>query len=375
MADSFTVTLVSNQNGDRYAGNTNFAFSNALPRTMDLSNYQVALESMYFADDYPIPSATAISQPVEEKKFFNLAEHDNEITVVQVNASELRPRKRTQVFTEFLDSINTDAEFVNMPVNLIYTVTGPNVTQIALQYSPSPGYTLQIPSPLNKILGFKALEFADGTHVSDTKIDEDLFKTFAIGFLGSISEVSETRTQVQMLQIADKPDLENLLSLVSLTLANAKHTLTFTVDNKRGIVNYKVPNASKRILLSEFLNRYLERRDLFAFYGEGSFKVPRKIVYPSKVEPPPKTCSKILVMCDILQPQIFAGKEMPILAVIDRKHTTGASYISVEPRALLYKPIQVGKTDHISIAIQSDNTDFISLQETPSVINLHFRKA
>ncbi len=335
MAESFTVTLVSNQNEDMFANNTSSSFSNALPRTTDLSNYEVALESIYLTDVYPRDVAVAVVEP-EEKQFFNLEEKDNEITIVQVNASELKPRKRTEVFTEFLDSINTDAEFVNMPVNLIYTVTGPDVTQIALQYSPTPGYTLQLASPLNNILGFKELEFAAGMHISDTKIDVDAFKALAIGFVGSLSEISESRTHIELAQIPEKPDLENLLSLISLSLANANHTLTLTVDNKKGIVNYKVPNISKRIVLSEFLNTYLGRPDLFAFYNEGSFKVHKKI--------------------------------------IDRKQVESATEVAFQPRSLVYKPTQAGKFNQIKISLRADNNELLPSQENPSVVNLHFRK-
>ena len=79
-------------------------------------------------------------------------------------------------------------------------------------------------------------------------------------------------------------------------------------------------------------------------------------------------------MCDVIAPQIFAGKELPILAVIDRKHTTEKTDSHFEPATLVYKPIEIAETHHITVTVHSDNLEYNDFQETPTVVNLHFKR-
>lgn len=373
MANSFSVTLVSNQNEEMFDHNTSSSFSNALPRSMDLSNYEVALESIYLTDHHP--KEVALTTPEEPKMFFKLEDKDNELTVVQINTAELKIRKTSDSFVEFLDNINRTTAYVNMPITITKTLTGTEVTQISLTYTPSPGYQLFIHPPLNKVLGFTSNTFQAGTHVNDGKIDKDLFTTMPIGNVGELSEFSETRTQVEIKQIPEKPDLEVLVSFIQAALAEQKTDVRFEVDEKKSALSYEVKNYTKRVILSESLNTYLGQTPNFALIDKGSIRVPRNILFPSKIRPPPRTCSKLLVLCDLIQPQIYAAKEMPLLAVIDRKFTELATEISVEPKTLLYKAVQAGKFSQIKITLQSDNNELLKSQQNPTVVNLHFRKA
>ena len=107
MAESFTVTLVSNQNEDVYVSNINHTFSNVLPRHMDLSGYQVALQSIYYTDHFP--KKVAVGEALPAKQFFNLENKDNEVIIILMNASQLNAQKQSDVFTEFIDKLNADA--------------------------------------------------------------------------------------------------------------------------------------------------------------------------------------------------------------------------------------------------------------------------
>lgn len=372
MADSFTVTLVSNQSDDEFPNNTSSSFSNALPRTMDLSNYEVALQSLYVTDNFP--RNVAVGEPVEPKKFFNLEEKENEISILTTNKSELRLQKQSDDFSAFIDRINQLTTFVRMPVVFTKTMTGNEVSKISFTYTPTPGYELIIHGDILRIMGFSRTRFEGGTYENDRPIDVAYFKSLAVGHVGQMTEFKETTTQVEVSQMKDKPDLELLMGFIVAALRNNLHDVRFFVDTDKATITYHVNNVSKRILFSSFLNKYLGLPDTFSFHNEGSIRVDRDILFPSKNKPPPSSCSKMLVLCDIIQPQIFAGKEMPILAVVDRKHTTEATEVTFEPRSLVYKPSQVGKVNHISISIQSDNNENIPHQQSPTVVNLHFRK-
>lgn len=372
MADSFSVTLVSNQNEDVFVHNTSSSFSNVLPRTTDLSNYEVAVESVYLTDHHP--KQVALTTPAEPKMFFNLENKENEVTVIQFKTAELKIYKQSDDFVQFLDGINNNTAFVNMPVTLTKTVEGSEVTQITLTYNPKPGYDLYVSDSLKRIFGFTNNSFAAGTYLNDAKIDSEFFKTLANGSIGELTELNEETSQVEVRQVPEKPDLHTLLGLVQAALSAQRTDVRFEVDVKNSVVSYNVKNVTKRVMLSKFINVYLGREPYFALIDKGSFKVPRNILYPSKIKPPPRTCSKILVLCDLIQPQVYAGKEMPLLAVIDRKYTESETEIAWEPRSLLYKAIQVGKVNQIKITLQSDNNDLIKSQNNPTVVNLHFRK-
>lgn len=372
MADSFSVTLVSNQNGDEFANNTSASFSNALPRTMDLSKYEIALQSLHVTDHFP--KIVALGEPVEEKKFFDLDKKENEITLVTMNAAELKTNKETDVLDTFIDKINADAIFTKMPIVFRKTLTGENITAVSFTYTPSPGYTLFIKGDVKRVFGFTSSTFAGGTFVNDQPIDETFFKTLSNGFIGSLIEFKEDRTSIEIPQIPEKPDLDIVFGVIQATLLRYRTKIKFVVDEKNSTVSYTVENVAKRLFLSEFLNKYLGLDNTFAFDDKGSIRVPRHILEPSKIKPPPISCSKLLVLCDVIAPQIFAGRELPLLAVLERKHTEAATETTFEPRSLVYKPTQVGKVNHIAISIQSDNNENIQHQKSPTVVNLHFRK-
>lgn len=372
MADSFSVTLVSNQNGDVFGNNTSYSFSNVLPRAMDFTNYEVAFQSIYYTDHFPVN--VAVGPPAPEKKFFNLENKENEITLVVANAAELRARKETDVLSAFIDKLNVDLAFVRIPVVFTKTVTGETVTKVSFTYTPTPGYGLRFRGSLNRILGFDKTSFAAGTFSNDKSIDFTYFNSLANGVVGELVEFKEDKTQIEVDQLPEKPNLEVLLGFIEAALDKNLTKVRFIVDPIKSSVSYNVENIAKRIILSSFLNKYLGLPDAFAFYDKGSIRVPHHILYPSKIKPLPKSCSKLLVMCDVIKPQIFAGKEVPLLALLDRKHTHVATNFYFEPNSLVYKPTQIAKTDHITITIQSDNFAFIGSQENPTVINLHFKR-
>jgi hypothetical protein len=372
MADSFTVTLVSNQNDDEFANNTSSSFSNALPRTMDLSNYELALQSIHLTDHFP--SNVALGNPNEEKQFFDLDNKENEITVIMTTATQYRVSKKTDVLSNFIEMINTDLEYIKFPLAVTPTFTAGKVTGVTLKYTPKPGFTLNMRGSLGRILGFTTQQFEGGTFENEKPVDETFFKSLSNGNVGDFTEFKDDRELVEVDQIPEKPDLEVVLGFIKAALDEKKHKFIYDVDNKNASVSFQVVSLAKRVLLSEFLNRYMGLPPAFVFHDKGSFRVHKNVLFPSKVKQPPVSCSKLLVMCDIIQPQIFAGRELPLLAVLERNHTTVPTETTFEPRSLVYKPTDVGKVSHIAISIQSDNNQNITHQTSPTVVNLHFRK-
>lgn len=372
MAESFTATLVSNQDDGNFANNTSFSFSNTLPRTTDLSNYEVALQSIYLTDKHTKPSA--VTPPPPPKNFFDLEKKENEVTVILAKTADLRVFKTSDDFDEFIKAIQTRITELTKQYTITAIKENEIVTSIKITYNPLPGWQLFLQAPLDRIFGFSNPTIGAGDHVSDAVPDIQFFKDHAIGVIAGLAEFKEERTQVEISQMNEKPDLDALMGTVAGELFQKGHDIAFEVNKKNSTLTYESDTVTKRYLLSPFLNSYLGLEENFEFYQQGTIKVPRKILFPSKQKPAPKSCSKLLVLCDILKPQIFAGKDLPLLAVLDRKTNESEVEISYEPHVPVYKPVLVGNVNHIGISIRDDNYQFIESQENPTVVNLHFRR-
>ncbi len=372
MSESFTATLVSNQDDDRFANNTNYSFSNTLPRTIDLSNYEVALQSIYFTDKHTKPSA--VTPPPPPKPFFDLDKKENEVTVILAKTASTRVSKISDDFEEFIKGIQASISEWELPFTLTPVKEQGVIKQLKINYFATSGWQLFLESPLERIFGFSNGILGIGEHLSDRALDIQFFKDLPTGSVAFLAEFAEDRTHVEIAQMNEKPDLEVLLGDISGQLLEQGHDVTFEVNKANSAVEFDVGSKTKHILLSPFLNQYIGQPLNFEFFGEGTIKVPWHIIFPSKQRTAPKSSSKLLVLCNIIKPQIYVEKELPLLALLDRKDTLSETEISYEPHVPIYKPVSVGKINHIGISIRDDKFNFIESQENPTVVNLHFRR-
>lgn len=378
MSDSFSVTLVSNKGTDTFSHNNNFQFSNSLPRTTDLSGYEVALESIYVADNYKGDETRIVEE--EPKGFFNLEEKENEIFIDKATYVGLRVDKKTETFSNFLSYLQINLRKTNMDVTITPTFTAGVITSIELKYSETEanaGFQFYLGEELANILGFSDYFFEFGTYNNDKPINIELFNSIPIkdGITNCIL-VKMDRTAVEMDQIIGKPDWPDFVVLLRRKLLEYDVDSYFHVKKSLAAMDYNFEPYTVKVQLSNFLNNYMGLDDDFKFFGKGSIRIPRSIIYPNKLEVqiPKKSCSKLLVLCDIINLQVFAGAEMKLLALLDRVESETSTTIKFRSNPLIYKSLSYNKVNQITISIRDDNNDPIQFHENPTVVTLNFRK-
>ncbi len=378
MSDSFSVTLVSNRGKDTFAGNNNFQFSNQLPRTTDLRGYEVALESIYLADNYkgdPVDS-NAVTEP---KGFFNLEEHENEIIINKAIISYLRVDKKADNIINFLSHLQKSLRKINMPVQITPFFVRGVPSSIELTYSDNgsnAGYQLILDDVLAKILGFTEQMFEFGTYTNDNPIDLEYFASLKVedGISNIImTKISHIETEID--QIIGKPDFPDFVTMLKRKLdQHGVHTSIY-LKKSLSVMEYELPTYCQ-FQLSKFMNNYMGLDDDFTFHDKGIIRIPRNIIYPNQpdLKAVKKSCSKILVLCDIINPQVFAGQEMKLLALLDREESETGTIIKFRSNPLIYKSLSNTNVSQITISIRDDNNDPVQFHEKPTVVTLNFRK-
>lgn len=379
MSDSFSITLVSNRGKESFPHNNNFQFSNGLPRTMDLRGYEVALESISLSDIYK-GDLDEEKIETEPENFFNLEEKENEIFVDKTYTSHLRVDKKTENFNNFLSALQVSLRKVNIPVEITPFFVRGVPSSIQLTYNDPggrDGYEFYIAEELAKILGFTTEFFDYGTYTNEKPIDIEYFNSLPMEEgISHCMVVKIERVAVEMDQIVGKPDFPDFLNLLQYKVE--EHGVAFNCHLKKSIatLTYEIVPVGSRVKLSKFLNNYIELDEDFTFYGEGSIRIPRNIIYPNQpqVSNTKKSFSNLLVFCDIINPQVFAGEEMKILALPDRPESEKVKVLNYHPNPLIYKGLSCSKVSQITISIRDVNNEPIQFHERPTVVTLNFRK-
>lgn len=380
MSDSFSVTLVSNRGTEIFSHNNNFHFSNPLPRTKDIRGYEVALESIYLADNY---KGDQDDNRVAEipQGFFNIEENENEIFIDKTTHAGLRVDKKTDNFTNFLSHLQISLRKVNMPVTITPFFIHGVPTSIELTYSATgsnTGFQFYMDQVLSEILGFTDHFFDFGTYTNDKPINLELFKATPIkDGISNCMLVKIDRIAVEMDQIIGKPDWPDFVVLLRYKLEEHGVDGAFHVKKSLSVLEYEISPITCRVQLSKFLNNYMGLDDDFGFIDKGSIRIPTNIIYPNQpnlLNVAKKSCSKLLVLCDIINPQVFAGVEMKLLALIDRDKSETGTIIKLRSNPLIYKSLCGSNISQITISIRDDNNDPIQFHEKPTVVTLNFRK-
>ncbi len=379
MESSISVTLVSNLDSDSFAHNSGTHFSNTLPRTLDLSDYEVALQKTSFTDVYhkPKESVELVPQEDAKKPFFNESTSDNEIIIQETTMKQLLAEKKNDLWSNFVQKLMIGVRRFNMPVVLQPFFVRGLPTSVKLTYSNTEGYELYMHEPLNKILGFSSQMFEAGEYDSDTEINLEHFNNLPNGNQGHLMEFKITKTTALLNQILGKPDLPDLVAMIHKKLDALGHKITFHVKKSTSTLDYHVTPFTTRIFLSEFLNNYLGQEEYFVFHDKGTISIPREIIYPNVrnefyLEPQkPRSCEQILIFCSLIADQFYGGKELPILAVIPRNADSDETFY--EPRSLVYKPVVANQVSQITCSFQTDRFEYLKFTNNPSTVTLNFK--
>lgn len=379
---SFTVTLQSNLERDKFHLNSNFDFSNSLPKTMDLSGYEIALQSIYFTDTYEKPVFTPhVINTSDDKNFFNTFLMDDRILVQTSTRSRLMINKIADNFTNFIDYVKSGLVAQNMHCQVIPTFTEGKITKIAIKFSPPKGFQISFAHPINRLLGLTSTILHEGDY--ENEIDESYYNSYyeslSDGFMGNIILYAYNAVEIELEQLKGQQTANSVINHIVTALADKDIEASMVLHPSTNALEYQIEPEKTRVVLSSFLNSFLGISQDFAFEDSGTVLIsPRNVLIEENdnflfEEDEIFTSSKVLVLCDIIQNQFYGGEKCPLLHVVDRYQRTNvqSGYI-INP--MVYKNVNVSYTSHINIAIKSDKNEYIPYSKSPSVVNVHLRK-
>lgn len=407
MNSGFEVVLVSTENNESFPCNRNFRFSNDLAKKVNLGMYQIALNYISYYDNYKTggeqeiaqvtePSTAAATGDDEEDEeeeitspFFDLGKNENEIFVEQTVLDELTIIKYNASLDNFVNTLNTKLQTEKFPIQVEKrfgdgeTIQEKlNSMQLKLKYTDEATRELELPEPLNRILGFTPTRFSPGEYDSDKQPDFELFNSYQFNqVIGSLTIYRRKRQTLKLDQLEDNPLASTIALEIVKTLTDAKINTSFHVKKSDSTIEYET-GPLIRLMLSEKLCEYLGLEKHFVFHGSGTIKIPENIVIP----PPPENIepaklphkpifnNKILILCDGVAPQSFASKEIPLLALFDRVPSDDTIQHTYQPARLLYKECVSEIRGQLTVSILTETLEHLPFTDKPTFISLYLRK-
>lgn len=378
--DEFSFTLVSNRGVD--LDNSSFQFRTPFAKQIDLRGYEVALQSITYQDYYQKPQTT--NNLLEETAvFFDIDNEDNLIHVTDIAASELVVTKNETEFDNFLTVLNTTLQENGMNISLIAENEIVNevseILKITLRVNVPSGFAVIVSEPLKSILGIESRRLYNGSTVG-AKPDLSSFDLAANDTeLGQIVILNATQSSVSIEQYEAPPTLSSLLGDITGALDSVGAEATFILNKRFSEIRWDLPGLVE-VTFSDFLNKYLGLPPEYRFRNSGSFRVDRRLHFPQNMNPlngerfQPITCSKILVMCNLIQNQFYCGKPQKILAILDRKENDKFTRYEWSASQMVYKQVFLDMPTYCQITLESDNNEFLPFSSEPTVVTLNFRK-
>lgn len=389
MEHNFSVTLVSNQCMDFFPYNTSYMFANKFSEHINLCGYEVALVSLTYYDRFQRKKDPVLEPPPEEtpvipKQFFNLDKNEHKFIVEKLDFIETKitKSKTESEFVAFMGHVNDVCFEKKLFLNFTLNSNNGVITSITAECNPPEGYHIQLSESFASVLGFSDNVFPSGRTTATAAPDLEAFDNISTDtVVGSIYIAKRKSVELSLPQLQASPNLSSIISSIVLTMRNAGlHVNMLLKKSSKSIVWDSLGDL--RIQLSHFLNSYLGQNQSFIFENDGSFTVSESIIKPPKPVdeipepgvPPPAECSKILVVCNLLKPEWYAGTLEKILSVLERDENPEFTRIHYTAKNLIYKPVDREFTGQISIGLLGDNKSFLDPYSSPNVCVLHFKK-
>lgn len=377
--EAFSITLQSNLETDKFANNTNYRFSNSVPANINLKNYRVGLESIYWTDYYEREYKPVVVPHEPKKPFFNSPLEDDVITLQTSVPKTLIPTKREKTFDQFIIEFNRELERFGFKIYISTIVRGGQIIGTKIANTSDTVYHTHLNDKLGNVLGFTTLSLNHGDNESDGFKLSHYTSLKPNDVIGTITQNRITQHEIKLPQFIGKPLLSDLLNEIVVAVELINHRIALAKVPNHDAISFDLDGINNRIILSNFLYDYLGIPRTFQFHGRGSVLIKKGLEDPYEIddfvyETPKTSSSKLFVCCDLVDPNYFAGKPLQYLTILDRKTTenTESSYI---PDKILYKTVVPNNPRHIQISICSDNNEFLSPSEHPTFVTLHFTKS
>lgn len=380
--DSFFISCQSNKQTELFPDNVNYAFRNTIPVGINLQNYKVGLESIYFTDFYekPIYKPHILEEePKVATKFFQKESLDNKISVQSEQEGQIAVIKFSDKFDVFLVQLNTVLKTHKYPIHVAVELNGPVVTRIVLINNGLSHITYTMNRDLARIFGYSNTLIPPGESKSDLSFNINLFNGYEKdSTLGFIQFFIYRQHEYELSQLDERPTLSELLVYITSLLNTDNLDVSMTKVYGRDAIEYEIKPYYKRVIFSKFLNNYLGLPETFTFKGTGTAKVGAGLEDFEEVEQfdfdyTKVSSSKLFICCDIIDPNYYAGVPLPYLAIVDRQNVK-EQQVAYQPQRITYKQINCDFPNQLSISIKTDQNDFLVLSKYPTIVNLHLKK-
>lgn len=376
--DSFMVVLSSTRDANAWPENCSSNFKNCLPQNSDLSQYNVALSSVSYFDDF-VDRARNVDQGVARGDFFG--PNQNLVTVREFILAVYYVEKTYTIVPAAVNHLNAEFEANGIKAVITLEWDGGKHTSSEITYdnSEDTGLKLEIPGVLADALGFSETRFDHGKTKSSRPPDYEDFKAMGVEEKFEIRQVEWKQTTVALQQL-HQPTLRQIAEQIERAVHEATLVpITVHVQEERSLIRFTMgPTVS--LTLSQFLNVYLGLPPSFEIKGTKLHSVPPQILDPSGGESYIRdiidgsrfSSNKLFVECSVVCPSYYDGKRVQILAVVNRQ--PGDKQMNYSPSQPIFLPVISSNFNQIHIRLLDDNLQEIIPNSMPTVATLSFKR-
>lgn len=381
--NSFFLVVHSQKSQEYFPNNTSSNFTNKLQTNMNLQNYEVALVTLYYHDDF-VNNYDGQLLPIERSgvPFFDLQKNENVIWVNQLKRSSYNIQKTYPYLHTFINGMN--AHLNRFGIKAKFTVEfgeGGVPISVIFKYELDYGYKLYFDDNLNDYLGFSKNDFEEGEYKSDKPLDIEGFEKLPNDTVFRLEKRRWAISKVELEQLFD-PTLDDIAVAISSGCAKVGFTVQAAVDEDENTLTINTFGDTIFIRLSSYLRNYLKLPYGTEFKGRTTVTVPRNVINP--YEPFGKTYlkanetfqvsspSKVFVLCTLCTTHYYETKPLPILQILNR--TEGRQEITFQSNPLIYTQVNSFDASTINIRLVDDNLNLLPERDEASVCILHFKK-
>jgi hypothetical protein len=384
--DNKYVAISSEESMKDCSENTSSDFRNYFPESLFLNRdlYEVGLSEIIYmepntksivSEDKPLaPDQIESKTP---KKFFGNIDGDNLVTIWKYTEvySEVVNNARSLnelqiILNEHFRQINLNIQFVEVRIR------GKLEGKTLLKYEDKEQRPLSIDSQLAEAMGFTTTVFAPGNHTSANIQNYELYSKIAKTKKLAFRLFKWVTSQFPLVEPSEYT-LDALLIFSPMAFLNNRLKVQF--EQEADILKINILQSGLRFKLPESVNSYLGLKPDFVFEKPQTLLILPNTIKNVQIETEPsvvqqfKKRNEILVLCDIVEPQIYGSQSLPILRSFQK--TPGSNRVISKAFNPIYY-IKPSRTDIRSIRIRLVNDDLTLLEktDTPTKVILHFRK-
>ncbi|OXA48410.1 hypothetical protein Fcan01_16956 [Folsomia candida] len=378
LPDSFSVTIISDEQCFWFPGNTSTDFRNLINGLIEFRTglIQFGLSEIFF--DCPAYDP----KPVEAKKpklALTTGFGTQDITVYRILLIETLNYESDKILNiiKLIELINELNIRLGIKFLLEMAFTDQETFHIKIKQN-IPDRFIRLPQEFAKCIGFDTTDFPTGTYTGKPVRMEGCYVDPGVPLKLIITENRWEQNAVVTAPTTDK-DFDELLSAIINAITPTKVKIGFVHEQVNDSIFLDVTfyEGDIKLKLSEEINLLFGLEKDFVFVKSTNIVIPIQNFSPGTpsadiICPDRDDNSFVYILCDIVQPQLVGGKLVPAIAVLNRDPTRQRVYRVFDPVTYLTPKRQ--QVEWIHIQIVDRNLEPLPPSLRPSMIKLHFKK-